>query len=132
MPRPSISSMTGDPRYQRAVQKIMRMGKHQKAILSTVMADKKFASEGMRRGLKLMAMGATKADRDRRFKLKKTAVRTGIARRADAKGYTEKQNRTAEMLGLGNLVLSAHMGQENLRMDALREKRLLSLISRGG
>ena len=52
-----------NPRYQRAIQKLMTMSPEQKAIFDTLAVDREFASEEMRKQLRSMSMAARREQR---------------------------------------------------------------------
>ena len=114
------------PQYQRWVQKIYRMSPHQRAILSTAVADRAFASSEMQKKLRLMEIGAQKQYLDERIGLQKQGLE--LQKRGIEQG--KKESRIAEALGLGNVALSGYMGKKSMDIDIELSKRLRTLAGR--
>ena len=94
---------TTNPQYQRAIQIMGRYSPRQKAIFSTALADRHFAATDMGKKIKALAYGTDKKLDRRRLNIGEKAFKRD-----------KKLNRVAEMLGVGNVILSGYMGSQNL------------------
>jgi len=120
------------PQYQRMVQKIYRMSPHQKAILSTAVADKAFAGSQMANKLKLMEIGASKQYMDERLALQKKGLSQSYKLRKKAIGIEKEEGRRAEAISLGGVVTSGFLAKKRLDLDIDIGRRLRALAGRWG
>ena len=118
------------PQYQRMIQKIYRMSPHQKAILSTAVADRAFAGSAMQKKLKLMEIGINKQYLEERMALQKEGMQKSYALSEKKRGIREKESRTAEALGLGSVITSGYLAKKKMDMDIDTAKRLRALAGR--
>jgi len=118
------------PQYQRMVQKIYRMSPHQKAILSTAVADRAFAGSAMQSKLKLMEIGANRQYLNERMALSKRGLQQSYGLKQKELGIRKKESRTAEALGIGNIITSGYLAKKRMDMDIDLSKRLSALAGR--
>jgi len=132
-----------NPRYQRAVQKMTRMGPNRNAILDTVIADEAFADAEMRNRLQMMRLAAQKTGNERGLKLGEGRLaldekRLGYDKtRSDARYNLAKgtmdmrqdDDALAKKLGWGNIAVSGVQGLASLKKQKQQTDWLRQLAS---
>jgi len=112
------------PQYQRMVQKIYRMSPHQRAILSTAVADKAFAGSEMANKLKLMEIGANRQYLEERMTLEKQGLKQRYDLTKKRLGAEKEERRLGEAISAGDVITSGFLGKARMDMDVALAKRL--------
>lgn len=108
-----------DPRYQRAIQQLARMGPDQMAVFNSAIVDAGFADEESRRELAGMVAASGNKYRDRSLELRAKALDTSTGLRKRALDFESGQRRIAEGLGAVNVLGSGYFGnRERMAMEA--------------
>ena len=111
------------PRYQRMQQKMASYSPDQMAIVDSLIADKKFASEQMRTELAGMRLARQRATGEQAVKRGKHSLKMGehalrmgdyrfgrLKMREDVQDWEKKQNRIGEYLGWANVIGATGLG----------------------
>lgn len=117
-----------DPRYQRAVQYLSRMGPENKAIFSTYALDESFADEETRKMMQGMLQASENEYRDKAMSLRAGAQKTEFGLRRRAMENYESQLPIAQGLGLANVGASAYFGNKEKELaeaEAAENRKLM-------
>lgn len=131
-----------DPRYQRIAAKVQALRPEQRATLMKL-ADAQFASEKMRKELQALGLATQKAGREANLDLSQQRLdfarqqadrgaQMGQARinmAGDQINWERSNDNTAELIGLGNLGLSAGIGIGDMYQQAQQNKRYQDIIN---
>lgn len=122
-----------NPRYQRALKRMRRLGPNQKAILNTDELLQAIEGEESKRQLQYMSLGESKASRLQRKELGEASLSQrgrhfdkGMDLKKDYLDWEKDKADTAETLGYGNIAMGGWAGW----MD-LKEKEALGGQLRG-
>jgi len=119
------SAFQDDPRYQRMVQKLQRIGPEQRAVMSTMLADETFADEYARKGLRNLLAASTKRYQDKSLDLRSKAFTSRMGLEREAFGEEQRQDRLSTGIGLGQVVAETHFGKQREDIDMALLKRKL-------
>ena len=125
-----------NPRYQRAVQKMMSLDPTRRAILDTVIADEAFADAEMRKRLALMTLAARKKAQDRNLTLNEKRMahdkeRANVRYDLASQEFDMQKDDAdeSEMLGYANIGLAGLRGYTDLKEKNRQTKFLRDLAS---
>lgn len=116
-------NIESSPRYQKVLQKMMRMSPSQKAVFDAGLAHAAFADENMRKSLMSMRDAATNLSRSRSLGLgrERFAAETSLGNRA--RDIEEKDRTRSEIIAAGGTVADITQGYQNLQnKKALAQK----------
>jgi len=108
------------PRYQRALQRLMRMSPEQKAIFTSANLDEVFADEEMKGRLNSMRMAANKEAQAKSLELGER----GLGLQEKEFRFAKRQIPIATAIGLGEVGASTYMGLQRIRADTELAERL--------
>ena len=111
-----------NPRYQRVIQRLQGMQPWQRAIFSSAGADTAFASEEMRNKINALNAATLKETREAAFDIGRR--RLDMSRRLMRKG--QKDERLAELIGVGNIGVSGILGKKELELANLQAAKTLA------
>jgi len=114
------------PAYQRAVQRLGRIRPEQRAILNTLSVDAEFADEETRRTLQSMALESDKSYRDESISLR----RSGLGLRKEAFDISQKKDRMATGVGVGQVFAESYFGGKREELDMALLKRKMRFMDR--
>ena len=126
--------MQNSPKYQKSLQRFMRMNPSQRAIFDAGLIHAKFADENMRRRLRGMRDAATNLERTQNVEMGRE--RLGLARQgfeADTSiknrqtSMNERDARGAEILGLGSAALDTYQGYQGMKNKMALAKKYKGL-----
>ncbi len=125
-----------DPRYQRAIQQLSRMGPDQMAVFNSAAIDASFADEESRRELQSMMAASGNKYRDRSLELRREGVETSQALRRRAFDFEEGQRPLGEAIGVADVLASGYFGNKEkmaLEAEAAQNRKLKNrLLGLGG
>jgi len=107
-----------NPRYQRAMKRLRRLGPNQRAVLSSSELLNAIGNEEGRRQLQYMNLGEQRKARLGREKIAEGQLSLGKSRldlRKDILDYDKKQGDTAEMFGWANVGMGGLAGWMDLK-----------------
>lgn len=118
------------PRYQQALQRIMALPPHYKAVLSRRALDEKFGDEYQRKVLSSALYDANKKLKQDALDLRRQEVehKIDIANRTLDTGIT--QAKRSKVFDIANLGLSTYMGYGQLKRDRALTKKYDDLLEK--
>ena len=102
---------TTNPRYQRAIQIMSRWNPRQKAIFSSVMADREFARSEIGKQIQLLDMARRKKVDMANLQLSKKRLKLGKKQVSREKTLSD----VATMMGIGDIGLKTWLGSKALK-----------------
>lgn len=116
-----------DPRYQRAIQQLSRMGPDQMAVFNSAVVDANFADEESRRKLASLMAASGNKYRDRSLELRGKAMNTDLGLRRRAFEFEQGQAPLAEGLGAANVLASGYFGHKQKMADLAEAQEISKL-----
>ena len=122
------SAFQDDPRYQRMIQKIMRIPPEQRAILSASAADETFGDIYARNSLNKMLMEADKQYQDKSLDLRTRSLNTRMGLERETFGEQQRQDKLSTGIGLGQVAAETYFGGQRDELDRALLRRKMGLL----